>query len=633
MEGLRRAIRRLRESWRSKGRASRIRMVAVACIPIVVAIVCVWMLASSLGGKDETLELPTDTGLSVISNGKRNHVQSVTLDDTVQKVTATFPKDHRYMHEGHEYDSITFTTSLGQAERLGRILEKGDYKDGYRVVRKGHVNYVEYAFDILFLLVLLGMVAPMLKGFAGSSKTGREDVGGTTFDSVKGEDTAVAEMAEIKDMMVRPEHYRDAGARMPKGVLLYGEPGTGKTLLARALAGETSSSFYAANGAQFVEMFVGLGARRIRKLFRSARDNAPSIIFLDEIDAIGGTRGRDSNSEREQTLNQLLVELDGFEQNGDVLVVAATNRPDFLDKALLRPGRFDRQIEVDMPDAAGREEILKVHADGKKIGDDVDLASAAAQTQGMSGAQLANVMNESALMAVRDGDGTIHQADLSEGIDRVLSGPRKEKRTDYRHGMLQTAYHEGGHAIVALTMKASDPVTKITILPRGRALGYTTIGSDEDTTSYTRSQILAQLAYMMGGRAAEEARFGDPSTGAADDIRNATSLALEYITRYGFGDRLGYWDTENGGHVSEGTERAVEEEISGLLGKALDMARKAISLNRAQLDSLAGLLMERETLGPAEIAPLAKDITQLDCEGQIQENGNGRHGRDDDRQG
>lgn len=624
MKRLREAIRRLRESWRSKGRVSRIRVVSVACIAVIVAIVCVWMLASSLGGKDdETLELPTDTGLSVISNGKSNHVQSVTLDDTIQKVTVTFPKDHRYVHDGHEYDSITFTTSLGQAEQLGKILEKGDYKDGYKVVRKGRVNYVEYAFDLLFLLILLGMIAPMLNGLTGSSKTGREDVGGTTFDSVKGEETAVAEMAEIKDMMVRPDHYRDAGARMPKGVLLYGEPGTGKTLLARALAGETNSSFYAANGAQFVEMFVGLGARRIRKLFKSARDNAPSIIFLDEIDAIGGTRGRDSNSEREQTLNQLLVELDGFEQNGDVLVVAATNRPDFLDKALLRPGRFDRQIEVDMPDAAGREEILRVHADGKKLGDDVNLAAIAAQTPGMSGAQLANVMNESALMAVRDGDGTIHQADLSEGIDRVLSGPRKEKRTDYKRDMLHTAYHEGGHAIVAMTMKDSDPVTKITILPRGRALGYTIVGSDDDTTNYTRSQILSQLAYMMGGRAAEEAQYGDPSTGAADDIRKATSLARAYVAQYGFGERLGYWDTENGGHVSEGTENAVEKEVSDLLGKALDMARKAISLNRAQLDSLAGLLVEKETLGSADIEPLAKDITQLDCEGQVQENGNG----------
>jgi cell division protease FtsH len=424
------------------------------------------------------------------------------------------------------------------------------------------------------------------------------------FNDVKGEDTAVDELLEIKDMMVNPDVYMESGAKMPKGILLYGPPGTGKTLLAKALAGETKSSFYYTNGSSFVEMFVGLGAKRVRSLFETARENTPAIIFIDEIDAVGGSRGRTSNSEAEQTLNQLLVEMDGFESNGQLLIVAATNRPDMLDKALLRPGRFDRQVSVDIPDMQGREDILSIHSANKKIGEDVDLHWAAQQTSGFSGAQLANVMNEAAVMSVRNKHENINQDDISEGIDRVMAGPQKNKRTDYRSTMKHTAYHEGGHAIVAMSLKQSSPVTKVTILPRGQALGYTMISSDEDETNYTESQIKAQLAYMMGGKAAEELIFGESSTGAGSDIEKATSLARDAIQKYGFSKSigLGSWsDDSHDGIISESTKAKIDQEISDMLTNAFNTAKRALNQNKDSLDALANLLVEKETVENNEL--------------------------------
>lgn len=615
---IREACRRLADGWKHDGGKTKRRVMVVAAIAMAVAVFAVFAFMPH--GADKTASVPTNVGLSVIRDGKANHIDTVVVEDARQHVTVNFIPGHDYRYKGKDYSQIEFISSVGQTEELGRILEHGHYRNGYVIQRpKGGMSVLDMFMDIAFFALLFFILVPMLSSLKGFGKTRAEDVGDVTFDSVKGEETAVAEMSEVKDMLIRPEKYAEAGAQMPKGILLYGEPGTGKTLLARALAGETNSSFYAANGAQFVEMFVGLGARRIRKLFKAARDNAPAIVFIDEIDAIGGTRGRDSNSEREQTLNQLLVELDGFKQNGQVLVVAATNRIDFLDKALLRPGRFDRQIEVDMPDSVGREEILKVHAEGKKLAPDVDFTATAHQTIGMSGAQLANVVNEAALMAVRDGDETIHQSDLSEGIDRVLFGPRKDSRTDYRKDMLHTAYHEGGHAITAMALKDSDPVTKITILPRGRALGYTIIGSDDDETNYTRGQILARLAQMMGGRAAEEFKYGDPSTGAADDIRKAAQMARDYVSKYGFGGRIGYWDEEHE-HVSDATAARIDSEVEDLLQEALETARAAISANSPQLDRLAGLLVEKETVGADDIAGIRRDIAQV--EWKADDNGN-----------
>ena len=609
-ERIRKACRRLADGWKHDGGRTKRRVMVMAVVAVAVAAFAVFAFMPHGGA--HAASVPTNVGLSVIRDGKNNHIDTVVVEDARQHVTVNFIPGHDYRYKGKDYSQIEFISSVGQTEELGRILEHGHYRNGYVIQRpKGGPSMLDVITNIAFFALLFFVVASMLPAMKGFGKTRAEDVGDVTFDSVKGEETAVAEMSEVKDMLIRPEKYMEAGAQMPKGILLYGEPGTGKTLLARALAGETNSSFYAANGAQFVEMFVGLGARRIRKLFKAARDNTPAIVFIDEIDAIGGTRGRDSNSEREQTLNQLLVELDGFKQNGQVLVVAATNRIDFLDKALLRPGRFDRQIEVDMPDAEGREAILEVHAEGKKLGDDVDFAAIAHQTIGMSGAQLANVVNEAALMAVRNGDGVIRQSDLSEGIDRVLFGPKKDSRTDYRKDMRHTAYHEGGHAITAMALKDSDPVTKITILPRGRALGYTIIGSDDDATNYTRNQILARLAQMMGGRAAEELKYGDPSTGAADDIRKAAQVARDYVSKYGFGGRLGYWD-EDHEHVSDATASRIDSEVENLLKEALDTARAAVEANSGQLDRLADLLVEKETVGSDDIAGISKDIAPVE---------------------
>ena len=352
-----------------------------------------------------------------------------------------------------------------------------------------------------------------------------KDMPKTTFADVAGCEEAIEELGEIKEFLQEPAKFQAVGAKIPKGVLLYGQPGTGKTLLARAVAGEAGVPFYSISGSDFVEMFVGVGASRVRDLFEQAKENAPAIVFIDEIDAVGRHRGAGmggGHDEREQTLNQLLVEMDGFDVRGGVILIAATNRPDILDPALLRPGRFDRQISVDAPDLNGREKILQVHSRGKPMAPDVDLLSVARRTPGFTGADLANVLNEAALLTARENKKLIDNAALDEAIDRVIAGPQKRTRLMNEKEKLITAYHEGGHALVAAALPGTDPVHKITILPRGRALGYTMVLPDEDKYSQTRSEMLDKLAYMMGGRAAEEMVFHDPTTGAGNDIEKAT---------------------------------------------------------------------------------------------------------------
>ena len=339
----------------------------------------------------------------------------------------------------------------------------------------------------------------------------------TTFADVAGADEAVQELEEIRDFLSAPGKYKEIGAKIPKGVLLYGPPGTGKTLLARAVAGEAKVPFYSISGSDFVEMFVGVGAARVRDLFNRAKENSPAIVFVDEIDAVGRQRGAGlggGNDEREQTLNQLLVEMDGFDDQTQVILIAATNRPDVLDPALLRPGRFDRQIPVERPDLKGREAILNVHAKNKPLVKDLDLMAIARRTPGFTGADLANVLNEAALLTARNNEKLISMSAIDESIDRVMAGPQKKTRVMSDEERRVTAYHEGGHALVAHALPHTDPVHKITIMPRGRALGYTMVLPDEDKYSVTRNQLLDQLAYTLGGRAAEELIFHDPSTGA-----------------------------------------------------------------------------------------------------------------------
>ena len=369
-----------------------------------------------------------------------------------------------------------------------------------------------------------------------------KDMPKTTFSDVAGCEEAIEELGEIKEFLTDPAKFQAVGAKIPKGVLLYGPPGTGKTLLARAVAGEAGVPFYSISGSDFVEMFVGVGASRVRDLFEQAKENPPAIVFIDEIDAVGRHRGTGmggGHDEREQTLNQLLVEMDGFDVRGGVILIAATNRPDVLDPALLRPGRFDRQIQVDAPDLNGRHQILKVHSRGKPIAQDIDLLSIARRTPGFTGADLANVLNEAALLTARGNEKLITDASLDEAIDRVIAGPQRRTRLMSEREKLITAYHEGGHALVAAALPGTDPVHKVTILPRGRALGYTMVLPDRDKYSQTRSEMLDNLAYMLGGMAAEALIFHDVTSGAGNDIEKATNLARAMVTQYGMTERLG----------------------------------------------------------------------------------------------
>ena len=443
------------------------------------------------------------------------------------------------------------------------------------------------------------------------------DVPQNTFADVAGADEAIAELEEIKDFLANPAKYALLGAKITKGVLLYGPPGTGKTLLARAVAGEAKVPFYSISGSDFVEMFVGVGASRVRDLFTQAKANAPAIVFVDEIDAVGRQRGAGmggGHDEREQTLNQLLVEMDGFEGDSQVIIIAATNRPDVLDPALLRPGRFDRQIPVDRPDLKGREDILKVHAKNKPISSEVDLKGFARRTPGFTGADLANVLNEAALLTAREGEKVILDRHLDEAIDRVMAGPQRKSRLMSEEERRVTAYHEAGHALVARVLPHTDPVHKITIMPRGRALGYTMILPDDDKYSTTRNQLLDQLAYSLGGRAAEELIFHDPSTGASNDIEKATALARAMVTQYGMTEAIGAiklgsdssapFMGRDYGHTrdySESIAAVIDNEIRSLIETAHQEAFDILVANRLILDQMVLELLERETLNKEEI--------------------------------
>jgi cell division protease FtsH len=454
-----------------------------------------------------------------------------------------------------------------------------------------------------------------------------KDMPKTTFADVAGCQEAIEELGEIKEFLQEPAKFQAVGAKIPKGVLLYGQPGTGKTLLARAVAGEAGVPFYSISGSDFVEMFVGVGASRVRDLFEQAKANAPAIVFVDEIDAVGRHRGAGmggGHDEREQTLNQLLVEMDGFDVKTNVILIAATNRPDILDPALLRPGRFDRQIAVDAPDMLGRHQILQVHAQGKPMAPDVDLLAVARRTPGFTGADLANVLNEAALLTARSDKKVIDNSSLDEAIDRVIAGPQKRTRIMSAKERKITAYHEGGHALVAASLNHTDPVTKVTILPRGRALGYTMVMPVDDKYSTTRNEILDQLSYALGGRVAEEIVFHEPTTGASNDIEKATGMARKMVTEFGMSERIGAIKLGQGtgevflgrdmGHqrdYSEEIARIVDEEVRGLIEDAHDEAYRAINANRDVLDRLVLELLERETLNQSELAELFTEVVRV----------------------
>lgn len=444
---------------------------------------------------------------------------------------------------------------------------------------------------------------------------------GVTFDDVAGCEEAKRELQEVVEFLKNPKEYQELGARIPKGALLVGPPGTGKTLLARAVAGEAGVPFFSMSGADFVEMFVGVGAARVRDLFRQAKEHAPCIIFIDELDAIGRQRGVHMgvvNDEREQTLNALLVEMDGFEANTGVIILAATNRPEVLDRALLRPGRFDRQIVVDAPDIDGREAILKVHARNKKLAGDVDLRRIAAATAGFSGADLANVLNEAALLAARRKAKAIAHKDLEEAIEKVVAGPERRSRRLNPEEKRRVAYHEVGHALVAAHSQHADPVHKISVVPRGRAaLGYTMQLPSEDQFLLTRSELFDRLCGLLGGRAAEELVFGEISTGAQNDLERATALARQMVTMFGMSERIGlthcaqrqaqFLPTTEGvfqRDCSEQTAREIDEEVRSLLDHAYAKAKEILTEHRDQLDKIAAELLAKETLDGQEFYKL-----------------------------
>lgn len=479
---------------------------------------------------------------------------------------------------------------------------------------------------LLFMSQMQGGGSRVLNFGKSKAKLISKDTPKTTFADVAGSDEAVEELHEIKDFLQAPAKYQALGAKIPKGVLLYGPPGTGKTLLARAVAGEAGVPFYSISGSDFVEMFVGVGASRVRDLFEQAKANAPAIVFVDEIDAVGRHRGAGmggGHDEREQTLNQLLVEMDGFDTKGGVILIAATNRPDILDPALLRPGRFDRQIPVDRPDMEGRKAILRVHAKGKPFTPDVDLDSVARRTPGFTGADLANVINESALLTARHEKRAITNDYLEEAIDRVVAGPERRTRIMSDHEKKVTAYHEGGHALVAWALPHSAPVHKVTILSRGRSLGHTLVLPTEDKYTQTRSEMIDTLAYALGGRAAEELVFHEPTTGAGNDIEKATALARSMITEYGMSAKLGAvkYGVGDGepflgrtmGHERDYSEKVAAEidgEMRALIEIAHDEAWEILVEYRDVLDQIVEELFEKETISQTDMARICARVVK-----------------------
>jgi len=594
---------------------------------IVLAVMALLIGSSTITGGGSTQKVDT---WKIVDDIQQGRAKSVTLVDNDQLINATLTDGSK----------LTSNYIAGQGTDLIDLLKsektKGNLPDGYNVVVPKQSFIVSLLASVLPIILILGLLFYFMGQMQGGGKVMQfgksrakmitKDMPQTTFADVAGADEAVQELEEIKEFLQEPTKFQALGAKIPKGVLLYGAPGTGKTLLARAVAGEAGVPFYSISGSDFVEMFVGVGASRVRDLFEQAKTNAPAIIFIDEIDAVGRHRGAGmggGHDEREQTLNQMLVEMDGFDGNTGVILIAATNRPDILDPALLRPGRFDRQIAIDVPDLLGRRDVLAVHAKGKPIAEDVDLTAVARRTPGFSGADLANVLNEAALLTARTDQKLITNATLDEAIDRVIGGPQKRTRVMGEHERLITAYHEGGHALVAAALPNTDPVHKVTILPRGRALGYTMVLPESDKYSTTRSEMQDQLAYMLGGRAAEEMVFHDPTTGASNDIEKATSVARKMVMQFGMTERLGAikYGAESGevfmgrdmGHGREYSEEvasAIDEEVRAFIDVAHHEAYEILAENRDVLDALVVELLEKETLNREEIERIFEPLNR-----------------------
>jgi cell division protease FtsH len=599
---------------------------------VAVVIVVGFIASSFFRGDGGYQQVSTSTALTQLADG---NVDSATINDKEQ----TLDLDLKKSVEGST--KVTASYPLGAADQVFDAV-RGAGGDG-----SGTTSFdtnvtqdnllvsllVSFLPFVLLLLLLFWLFNSMQGGGRGVMAFGKskakvvsKDTPKTTFADVAGADEAIEELQEIKDFLQNPVKYQAIGAKIPKGVLLFGPPGTGKTLLARAVAGEAGVPFYSISGSDFVEMFVGVGASRVRDLFEQAKTNAPAIIFIDEIDAVGRHRGAGmggGHDEREQTLNQMLVEMDGFDVKGGVIMIAATNRPDILDPALLRPGRFDRQIAVDRPDLLGRVAVLKVHASGKPLADDVDLTTVARRTPGFTGADLANVLNEGALLTARHGGTQITDATLEEAIDRVVAGPERKTRAMSDKEKKVTAYHEGGHALVAHALPNLDPVHKVTILPRGRSLGHTLVLPTEDRYNQTRSEMIDTLAYALGGRAAEELVFHEPTTGAGNDIEKATSLARSMVTQYGMSAKLGavkYGSTDSEPFLgrdmgsrpdySDAVAADIDSEVRALIEAAHDEAWEILVEYRDILDRLVLELLDKETLSREDMDRICAGVVK-----------------------
>jgi cell division protease FtsH len=582
-----------------------------ALFPLVVIVLLVYLASQTLlprddGGQDMTLsqliqrvEDQPDSIQGVVFKPKGQEIDVTLVDGNKAKVSYASPEAQLGFQQLLERQSVPFDSKGTGGSSLGFL-----------------VYLLPFALFIGFWIFLMRRMqggGGALMSF-GKSKARRvaPDAPKVTFKDVAGADEAVEELHEIKEFLENPKKFQALGARIPKGVLLYGPPGTGKTLLARAVAGEAGVPFFSISGSDFVEMFVGVGASRVRDLFEQAKQASPCIVFMDEIDAVGRHRGAGlggGHDEREQTLNQLLVEMDGFELKDNIILIAATNRPDILDPALLRPGRFDRQIVVDRPDRNGRRRILEVHTKGKPLASEIDLDTLAAGTPGFTGADLANLVNEAALLAARRGKKTVEMIELEEGIMRVIAGPEKRTRLLSEHERKVTAYHEMGHALVGHFLPNCDPVHKISVISRGQALGYTISLPREDRFLQTKSALLDQMAMTLGGRAAEELVFHEITTGAANDLEKVTHTAKQMIMRFGMSEKLGprtlgrnhdmpFLGRDMGAEpdYSDEIAREIDDEIRRIVEEAHERARRVLTERMDELHRISQILIERETI-------------------------------------
>jgi cell division protease FtsH len=593
------------------------RFLKSAAFPILIVILLVFV-AQRLVVSDED-KAPPPTFPALIADIQAGEVARATIKTESNEVSATL-KDGTTIDTGYiPEDSTALTDALDQANVPYEV--KGIPGSPW------WSSLIWLAPFVLFIVFWIYLMNRMQGGGSkvmsfGKSRAKRMavDAPKITFRDVAGVAEAVEELQEIKEFLENPKKFQSLGARIPKGVLLFGPPGTGKTLLARAVAGEAGVPFFSISGSDFVEMFVGVGASRVRDLFEQAKQNSPCIIFMDEIDAVGRHRGAGlggGHDEREQTLNQLLVEMDGFEAKDNIILIAATNRPDILDPALLRPGRFDRQIVVDRPDRDGRTQILAVHTKGKPIAKEIDLGALAGQTPGFTGADLANLVNEAALLAARKGKRLIEQAELEEGIMRVIAGPEKKSRLLSQKERVVTAYHEMGHALVGHFLPNADPVHKISVVSRGQALGYTISMPEEDKFLTTKAQLEDAMAMTLGGRAAEEIVFDEITTGAANDLEKVTGTAKSMTMRFGMSDKLGPRvlghnhgapflgrDMHSEPDYSDDMARTIDSEIRRIIEEAHQRARDILVEHRADLESLSQILLRRETIEREEFLAL-----------------------------